>query len=409
MRKFVLVALAGQFILTAFLVACQAAYRPYKCTDPLGCLEIPPGSPLDIGMLLAISGDYASIGIDSRRGVELAAADQGAIKGHILQLFLEGTDCSSQAARSAATELALTAQLVAVIGPTCTEEAQVAAQILSDAGLVMISPSAGGEVTAPGFFRTFYSASFSGSAAETAMQDLDAHRAITITDDVNDSNFRIGSFTSALQKLGESRRQVVGTYDVNNYQAFISDLTPKFPDFLYLSASPTLAGQVVTHVEGNPESGALAVVGSENLFSPDFLQSAGDAARGVYLIGPDVTTFSQGYPRFVNAYLAAYGQPPISVFHAYAYDAAGMLFQTIRRTSVLDRDGTLHIPRQGLRRALSSLFGFPGLTGNLSCSASGNCAATSVHLGIYRIIDPNPAAWDTGSNPKLIYSQGFSK
>jgi len=400
MRKFVPVALAGQFILTAFLAACQAVYRPYKCIDPLGCLEIPPGSPLDIGMLLATSGDYASIGIDARRGVELAAADQVAIKGHVIQLIQQGTDCSSQAARSAATELALTAQLAAVIGPSCTEEAQVAAQILSDAGLVMISPSAGGEITASGFFRTFYPAALSGSAAKIAMEKLNAHRAITITDETNDSNTRISSLTSALQGLGESRRQVAGMYDVNNYQTSISDIILESPDFLYLSASPALAGQVVTQVVGNPDFGAVAVVGSENLFSPDFLQSAGGASRGVYLIGPDVTTFSKGYLRFINAYRMAYGQTAISIFPAYAYDAARMLFQIIRQTSVLDPDGRLHIPRQGLRQALLGLHDFPGLTGDMSCLASGNCAAMNVHLGIYQIIDQNPDTWDPGKNPK---------
>lgn len=44
------------------------------------------------------------------------------------------------------------------------------------------------------------------------------------------------------------------------------------------------------------------------------------------------------------------------------------------RASVQDADGTLHIGRQALRDALYATTNFKGVTGNLTCSPTGDCA-----------------------------------
>ncbi len=58
-RFFLLLAMIG-----LSLTACSMVHLPYRCTDPLGCLEIPHGGPVVLGTLLANSGDYASSGLD---------------------------------------------------------------------------------------------------------------------------------------------------------------------------------------------------------------------------------------------------------------------------------------------------------------------------------------------------------
>jgi ABC-type branched-subunit amino acid transport system substrate-binding protein len=119
------------------LVSCEAA--AYQCNDPLGCLEIPPGSPVVIGAILATSGHYGSIGTESLQEVEKAVSEKDMLLSHSIKLYQYGTDCTAASAREAATEFATYAELIAVIGPTCALESDVAGRILLDAGIPLLS------------------------------------------------------------------------------------------------------------------------------------------------------------------------------------------------------------------------------------------------------------------------------
>lgn len=131
--------LASLLMLGLFLASCGGA--TYKCTDLMGCLEIPPGSPLVIGVILAHTGEYAISGTDILENVEQAIADKGDIFGHPIELIQHTTDCTPESAQIAALELATHSDLVAVIGPTCAAETEIAVPILINAGIAMLSPT----------------------------------------------------------------------------------------------------------------------------------------------------------------------------------------------------------------------------------------------------------------------------
>lgn len=139
-RRFAAVTTA-LFLLWVWLAACNAA--AYECTDPLGCLEIPPGSPLVIGTLLASAGEQAADGEAALFAIQQAMDETGELLGHPLELDQWDTDCSAKDARSGATNLAINPNVVAVFGPTCAGQYEVAAPILSDAGLALLDPTAG--------------------------------------------------------------------------------------------------------------------------------------------------------------------------------------------------------------------------------------------------------------------------
>jgi branched-chain amino acid transport system substrate-binding protein len=95
----------------------------------------------------------------------------------------------------------------------------------------------------------------------------------------------------------------------------------------------------------------------------------------VYVSSPDLAAFSADYQTtFLPKYKELAGEDPVSVFHAHAFDAANMVFAAIEKVAVQDADGTLHIPRQALRDALYATKDFKGLTGNLTCNPTGDCA-----------------------------------
>jgi branched-chain amino acid transport system substrate-binding protein len=83
----------------------------------------------------------------------------------------------------------------------------------------------------------------------------------------------------------------------------------------------------------------------------------------------------------VKKYFDRFGAQPVSIFHAHAYDAFMMLKTAIEKVALVDVDGTLHIGRQALRDALYATRDFPGITGSLSCTPTGDCAKPVI--GIY--------------------------
>jgi len=127
-------------LLTISLLLVSCGGVSYQCTDPLGCLEISPGSPVIIGTILASNGEQGPAGTEALQSVEKAIADKDELLGHPIQLDRYATDCTADSARVAATEFATYPDLSAVIGPSCTDETVVASPILLNAGIPLLSP-----------------------------------------------------------------------------------------------------------------------------------------------------------------------------------------------------------------------------------------------------------------------------
>ena len=87
MKKLSVVSLL--LLLTLVAAACGPTQQPFECTDPLGCVTIAPGDPVRIGYALVIAGPNESLGVDSRRGIEIAIDDHN---GELLELTLLGSE-----------------------------------------------------------------------------------------------------------------------------------------------------------------------------------------------------------------------------------------------------------------------------------------------------------------------------
>jgi branched-chain amino acid transport system substrate-binding protein len=55
--------------------------------------------------------------------------------------------------------------------------------------------------------------------------------------------------------------------------------------------------------------------------------------------------------------------------------------------AVQNADGSLSIPKGALRDAIYATKDFPGITGTLSCSPSGDCGAPVI--GVYQVTQEN--------------------
>ena len=185
MSKRLFVLLAALMVASMLLAACGPTF---ECTDAIGCVDIAPDEPVKIAYMLTISGATAYLGEDSAGAIEIAVDDRGGeLLGHPIAVTGEDSLCSAEGGQTAATKVAADPTIVGVIGTNCSSAATAAMPTISQAGLVMLSPSntapaltLEGETWQAGYFRICHTDLFQGSvAADFAFNELGATTAAT--------------------------------------------------------------------------------------------------------------------------------------------------------------------------------------------------------------------------------------
>ncbi|MEX1072045.1 MAG: ABC transporter substrate-binding protein, partial [Anaerolineales bacterium] len=125
-------------VASLLLAACGGAGGG---TAAEGEVVVGPGDPIRIASALVISGANADLGVDSQHGVEIAIEFRGDVLGHPVELQAEDDGCSSEGGQAAGQKIVSDPSIVAVIGTSCSGAGVPMAQVISDAGYVMVSPS----------------------------------------------------------------------------------------------------------------------------------------------------------------------------------------------------------------------------------------------------------------------------
>ncbi len=401
-------------VMVLILAACVGRRQAFECDDPIGCVEVPPGEPIKIAALQAISGAVASLGTDQVRGVEIAIDDRGGeLLGHPIDLTVEDDLCSAEGGTTGAQKIVSDPQVIGIIGTSCSGAAVPASQIMSEAGLVMISgsntspflTSLGGEkgnAWQPGYFRTAHNDEVQGAAAANfAYNELGVRKAASIHDGDPYTQGLAMVFNQVFEELGG---EIVMATAVNKGD---TDMRPVltsiaaagaelvfFPIFQPEGDFIVLQSKEIEGFEG------VYLMGADGLLSDTFVESVGEQGKGMYFSGP-ASPEGPEYDEFVRKYEEKYGEKPIQAFHAHAYDAANMLFKAIEETAVVQDDGTVYILRQKLRDYLYNLKNFQGLTGTLSCNEFGDCADPKIT--VVRLDDPAAGIEGLRKNVVFVY------
>lgn len=366
--------------------------------DKIGVVKIRPGEPIHIACWFAVAGSEASLGIDSKRGVEIAIEDKGGkLLGFPIKLTVEDTGCNPEGGQAAATKIAADPTIVAAIGSTCSSEARPGAPILWKAGIVTVSPSNTAlELTSPkrgteyaGYLRTAHNDKVQGAvAAEFAYKKLGVKRVATIHDGSTYSEQLQAVFAATFKRLGGTitSQEAVAPTDTDMRPVLTKIATGK-PEFIYYPVFIAAGGHITRQAKEVAGLEKVYLMGADGVFSPDFYKAAGEAAINMFHSSPDFSAFAGGYRSFLEKHQKKYGEKPLSVFHAHAYDATMIIFAGIEKVAKKAPDGTLYIGRKVLRDALYATKGFKGLTGTLSCDAYGDCA--DPRIAVYRTTADN--------------------
>jgi branched-chain amino acid transport system substrate-binding protein len=366
--------------------------------DPLGTVTVPAGEPLHIAYWGVLSGADSSLGTDSQQGVEVAIDDLGGkFKGHDIQLTTEDGLCTPDGGATAAQKLAADSTIVGLIGSSCSDETVGGIAALTAAGLTTISPSntrpaltaADRDASYAGYLRTAHSDAFQGkAAAEFVYNELKLTKAATIHDGSTYAQALQQVFVDEFQKLGGTvTAQEAVTKETTDMSAVLTTVAASGPEIIYFPVFVAAAGYLKAQVGNIPGLENVKTMGADGHFTPDFLKAAGAASVGHYLSSPNFAAFGSGYADFLTKREAKFGGKPLSVFHAHAYDATNILFKALEQVDVENADGSLSIPKGALRDAIYATKDFPGITGTLSCSPTGDCGAPVI--GVYQVTQEN--------------------
>lgn len=402
---------AGLQILLA-VGAVTPAVAEDPVTDPLGVIKIEKGAPIQIGAYWVLSGPDAALGLDSRRGVELAFKERGEIAGHELLLNAQDSLCTPEGGQTAGIKLAANPATVIVLGSACSSEVVAAAPILWKAGIANIGTSASApKLTAPdrgpgyeGFVRMIADDNAQGTAdAEYVFNVLKKKTVVTIHDGSPYAEALQSAMAKRFKELGGTvlAQEATTPTEVDMRPLLINVATLK-PDLLYMPIFAAAAAQIIRQVKDVPGMEKTALLGSNGLMSADVIQAAGPSVVGFQFTYQDVSpeALGKGYGKFLEDYKAEYGEAPISGFHANAYDAAQAALDAIAKVAVTDSEGNMFIGKKALRDAVYA-SDFDGLSGRIKCDKLGNCA--EFKSAVYEYTSDDVSTYETGKNPKKIY------
>ena len=345
------------------------------------------GGTIKIGLNYELSGNVASYGEESVKGVELAADEinaAGGINGKQIELIKLDNKSDEAESTTVATKLITQDKVVAVIGPATSGRFKASIPVANANKVPVISGSATAEdVTVdaqgnvqPYVFRTCFADSVQGTAmANFVVNELKGKTALIIKD--TSSDYAVGlaqSFSDTLKAAGGSivgeEGYVQGDTDFNSILTKAKAMTY---DVIYL---PGYYNEVGLIIKAARELGITApILGADGYDSPTLLALGGASALNDVYFTNHYSSLDQDptVVKFIAAFKAKYNAEP-NAFNAMGYDSLRFVADALTRS-----DGQTG---PALADALASTKDFPGVTGKFTIDAKHNAIKDIMIIGL---------------------------
>jgi branched-chain amino acid transport system substrate-binding protein len=338
--------------------------------------------PIVVGEVGSMTGTEATFGTSSDRGIQLAVGEtngSGGIKSRQVQVIALDDEGKPEEAATAVTRLIASEHVTAILGEVASTRSLFMAPKCQAAKVPMVSPSSTNEkVTAVGdyIFRACFIDPFQGFVmARYASSTLKFTKAAILRDVRNDYSVGLAKvFTENFTKLGGTitANESFSSGDVD-FKAQLTNIKNTNPDALYVPGYYTDVGLIARQAR---EVGISApLLGGDGWDSEKLYEIGGDALLGNYFSNHySVDDPSPRIQEFVAKFKKAYGGQVPDSLAAQAYDAAGMLFDAMKRAPELTGPA--------IRDALAATKNYKGVTGDISMDANRNPVKPAVVLKI---------------------------
>lgn len=321
----------------------------------------PGGEQIRIGVAGPLTGEQGKAGQDILHGVQLAVSEcnaRGGVLGRRVVIVAGDDRASDKEAASIAATLC-SQGVVGVVGHYNSHCSIAASQIYHQRNVPQVSPaSTSPKFTEQGYanvFRTCGRDDQQGKvAAEFALNVLGVAKVAIFHDGTTYGQGLAEEFKKALPlavEPGKKEPRVVLVSEqqiplaaegaVPDYGLYLDPLLSLGPDLIYFGGNYPEAAVLVRQIKER-KIGARFLAG-DAIANSVFLKVGGMAAEGIHFtFGPAVEDMPQA-GHFYGSFKARYGE--LGPFSIYAYDAANVLLEAIRRAGAATGDTlvkTLH-------------------------------------------------------------------
>jgi branched-chain amino acid transport system substrate-binding protein len=381
------VALALSMLLASIIaVACgtSGAAAPEVCSGEGGCAEFKAGEAIKIGVGGPMTGDNSAFGIDAYQAATMAVKDAGDFEGHAFEVVQGDDQGTGEGGAAVANKFVADPAIVAVMGHSFSGATSNAMPIYANSFIAMMSESATNvDLSAQGniaFNRLVPTDKIqSVVGADFLSKNLGATKVAVMHDG---TTYGQPLAQGVADKLEADGVEVVAFEALNpgetDYSAVLTKIAALSPDAVYFGGYQPEAAVLA----GQKGAAGLDVpfVSGDGVFGTQFLDLAKDNAEGYYVTQPGAPE-SDARTKFDEAYTAEFGSAPgsLSGYTWFAYDATTLLIEKIKSVAVVSGD-TVYVPRKALIDAVRGTADFKGLTGTVTCDATGECALPSSFL-----------------------------
>jgi len=327
----------------------------------------PKGEPIKakIGVISIITGQGAAYGEAITNGIKLAR-DEGNAKGDVvIDLKIEDSSGKQEQALAAAQKLINSEKVVAIIGPTLSNEMFAAGPEANASGV----PIMGTSTTAKGItqigkfvFRNALPESQAIPASVgQAVKKYNIRKVALLYG--NDDAFTKSGFDTMKEVSEKLKLNIVTIQEFQkgqaDYKAQLTKIASLKPDAVFCSALYNEGGVILA--QARKMGLKVPFVGGNGFNSPKVIEIAKDAAEGLIVATP---WFGEKNDPKVKAFVAkfekAYGKKP-DQFAAQAYDAFYIMTNALKAAGTADR--------AKLRDSLAATKNFQGVLGTFSFDA----------------------------------------
>ncbi|MGP2492156.1 branched-chain amino acid ABC transporter substrate-binding protein [Mesorhizobium sp. PUT5] len=315
-----------------------ASFRKLACATALaglGLTSVAAAADVKLGIVAPMTGQLASEGQDMENAVKMAidaVNAKGGINGDKVTTVTADDACDPQQGVTAASKL-VSEGVTAILGGYCSGAVLPTLKIYGDADIpfVIISANSTKLVAAnPG--NAFLVNSTGDMQATTAVElfKKNGYAKIAIIDEGDAYSSDLAKLTAEAyaKEGGEVVARETTTAGEQDYSAVVTKIKSSGADAVFWTAYHAGGALLTKQLRQAGFQGGMVLGDGNN--SPEYLEIAGSAGEGVYLLSPPTVDLLSGAADFKANYKEAYGREA-GAYAALSNDAGNLIVDAIGR------------------------------------------------------------------------------
>ena len=347
-----------------------------------------------IGVIAPLSGDLSALGLGIKNGVDLAikqANEKNAIEGWTLEIADEDDTATANVGAQAASKLASDAAVVGVVGTLNSSVAEQVAPVLQQSKIVQVSPANTGVALTgrdnlanqqrkyTNYYRVATTDDVQGPFAAQYLLGKNIKKVAIIHDKKTYGQGLQAAFATEFKK-GGGTVTVVETVNPGDklFSGVVTKVLNSGPDAVYYGGEFPEAAPLSKQLHDAGFKGPL--MGGDGIYSANFIKNGGVEGDLSTSVGAPTDTLPSA-KAFVDAYTAAKYAEPYEAYGAYAYDAANVIIEALKKVL----PGTTAVDESVRQQIIDEVgkVSISGVTGQVAFDAFGD--TTTKVLTVYTV------------------------